>query len=40
MAEKHGVFARGGVCECGELFPDDLEFAIHISQCAQLEDNK
>ena len=40
IAEKHGVFARGGVCECGELFPDDLDLAIHISQCAELKDNK
>ena len=40
IAEKHGVFAKGGVCGCGELFPDDLDLAIHISQCAELKDNK
>ena len=41
MAEKHLVFARGGACEvCGEQFPDDMELAIHISQCGELEDNK
>ena len=40
MAENHGVFARGGVCKCGEHIPDDLEFAKHISQCAEMEDNK
>ena len=40
MAEKHLVFARGGACEvCGEQFPDDMELAIHISQCGELEDN-
>ena len=41
LAEKHGVFARGGECErCGEEFPGDLELALHISQCSELEDNK
>merc|ERR1712192_268217 len=40
MAEKHLVFARGGACEvCGEQFPDDMELAIHISQCGELEKN-
>ena len=37
MAEKHLVFARGGTCGvCGEQFPDDMELAIHISQCGEL----
>merc|ERR1719239_731693 len=40
MAEKHLVFARGGACGvCGEQFPDDMELAIHISQCGELQDN-
>ena len=37
MAEEHLVFARGGACDaCGEQFPDDLQLAIHISQCAEI----
>jgi len=40
MAETHLVFARGGECEvCGEQFPGDMELAIHISQCGELEKN-
>ena len=40
MAKKHLKFANGGECKtCGERFPEDLELAIHISQCGEPEEN-
>ena len=40
MAKKHLKFANGGECKtCGERFPEDLELAIHISECGEPEEN-
>ena len=40
MAKEHLKFANGGECKtCGERFPEDLELAIHISQCGEPEES-
>jgi len=40
MAKDHLKFANGGECmTCGERFPEDLELAIHISQCGEPEES-